>query len=67
MEAAAARDLERTADALSDATRQSLYISLGVTLAVILCTLLLARSLVGNVTRPLRRSVAFAQKVSAGE
>ena len=45
VEAAAARDLERTADALSDATRQSLYISLGVTLAVILCTLLLARSL----------------------
>ena len=67
VEAAAARDLERTADALSDATRQSLYISLGVTLAVILCTLLLARSLVGNVTRPLRRSVAFAQKVAAGE
>ena len=67
VEAAAARDLERTAAALSDATRQSLYISLGVTLAVILCTLLLARSLVGNVTRPLRRSVAFAQKVAAGE
>ena len=67
VEAAAARDLERTADALSDATRQSLYISLGVTLAVTLCTLLLARSLVGNVTRPLRRSVAFAQKVAAGE
>ncbi|WP_291447075.1 nitrate- and nitrite sensing domain-containing protein [Desulfovibrio sp.] len=67
VEAAAARDLERTADALSDTARQTLYISLGVTLAVILCTLLLARSLVGNVTRPLRRSVAFAQKVAAGE
>ena len=34
---------------------------------MILCTLLLARSLVGNVTRPLRRSVTFAQKVAAGE
>ncbi|WP_298034252.1 methyl-accepting chemotaxis protein [uncultured Desulfovibrio sp.] len=67
VEMVAARELEQTADTLARSARQTLYFSLGVILAIVLCTLLLARAIVGSITRPLRRSLAFAQNVAAGE
>ena len=67
VETAMSEELETLAKDMAGSAGRDFYITLSAAVAVVLCTLLLAWRIVGDITGPLNRSVDFAQRVANGE
>ena len=61
------KEFEEIARTQASEALLQLYITLGAAAAVFFFTLLLAWRIIGNITTPLKLSVAFAQSVAAGK